>query len=212
MKVIGINGSPRKGWNTHQLVEKALAGAASAGAETELVNLYDLTFTGCLSCFQCKNPAGTTGVCVLKDGLAPVLAAARGADALVVGSPIYIDDVTAGTRAFIERLAFENLTYQGDPLLFDPRRIPVLLLYTTNCPEDAYEKVGYTNLFARLEKTFERFVGPARTFYASETWQTEDYAKYRMTMFDVPARKKRREEVFPAQLEEVYRLGASLLP
>ena len=44
MKVIGINGSPRKGWNTSTLVGDALDGAAEAGAETELYNLYDLGF------------------------------------------------------------------------------------------------------------------------------------------------------------------------
>ncbi len=44
MKVIGINGSPRKKWNTSTLLEKALEGAASEGAETELIHLYDLNF------------------------------------------------------------------------------------------------------------------------------------------------------------------------
>jgi len=42
MQVIGINGSPRKQWNTATLVAKALEGAAAQGAETELVHLYDL--------------------------------------------------------------------------------------------------------------------------------------------------------------------------
>ncbi len=40
MKVIGINGSARKDWNTARLVKKALEGAASAGADTEYVDLY----------------------------------------------------------------------------------------------------------------------------------------------------------------------------
>jgi multimeric flavodoxin WrbA len=48
MRIIGINGSPRKGWNTHILVGEALRGAAAAGAETELINLYDLRFSGCI--------------------------------------------------------------------------------------------------------------------------------------------------------------------
>jgi multimeric flavodoxin WrbA len=44
MKVIAINGSPRKKWNTATLLEKALEGAASEGAETEIIHLYDLNF------------------------------------------------------------------------------------------------------------------------------------------------------------------------
>ena len=54
MKIIAINGSPRKGWNTDILLKKALEGAASAGAETEMVYLYDLKFRGCISCMACK--------------------------------------------------------------------------------------------------------------------------------------------------------------
>ena len=41
MKVLAINGSPRKQWNTATLLNKALEGAYSKGAETELINLYD---------------------------------------------------------------------------------------------------------------------------------------------------------------------------
>lgn len=54
MKAIAINGSPRRGWNTEQMLNEALRGAAEAGADTQLVQLYDLCFTGCRSCFACK--------------------------------------------------------------------------------------------------------------------------------------------------------------
>lgn len=59
MKVIFINGSPRKGWNTHKLLESAMKGAADAGAETELIHLYDYEYKGCISCFAC----GTVKFC-----------------------------------------------------------------------------------------------------------------------------------------------------
>ena len=58
MKLLAINGSPRKRWNTATLLEKALEGAASRGAETELVHLYDIDFKGCVSCFACKTLVG----------------------------------------------------------------------------------------------------------------------------------------------------------
>ena len=47
-----FNASPRKGWNTHKMLEAAKAGAEEAGAVTELVNLYDIKFPGCKSCFD----------------------------------------------------------------------------------------------------------------------------------------------------------------
>ena len=46
MKVIAVNGSPRKSWNTAILLQKALDGAQSVGAETALIHLYDLNFKG----------------------------------------------------------------------------------------------------------------------------------------------------------------------
>ena len=49
-----FNASPRKNWNTYKMLEAAKAGAEEAGAETELVNLYDISFPGCKSCFACK--------------------------------------------------------------------------------------------------------------------------------------------------------------
>ena len=107
MKVIAVNGSPRKKWNTATLLEKALEGAASRGAETELVHLYDLNFKGCISCFACKTIDGPSyGRCAVKDGLAPLLEKIAQADAMVLGSPIYYGTVTGETRSFMERLFF----------------------------------------------------------------------------------------------------------
>ena len=79
-----FNASPRKGWNTHKMLEAAKAGAEEAGAVTELVNLYDIKFPGCRSCFACKlKNATTNGVCALRDELRPILERARQADILV---------------------------------------------------------------------------------------------------------------------------------
>ena len=55
MKIIAINGSPRKKFNTAQLIKSASDGAKKAGAVVEIINLYDLDkYTGCISCFGCK--------------------------------------------------------------------------------------------------------------------------------------------------------------
>lgn len=52
MKTIILNASPRKNWNTAQLLKSAAKGAESAGAEVEYIDLYDLNFTGCRSCMK----------------------------------------------------------------------------------------------------------------------------------------------------------------
>jgi multimeric flavodoxin WrbA len=212
MKTIGINGSPRKGWNTSILVEEALRGAASAGSETELINLYDLNFRGCISCFSCKLKGGKSlGRCAAGDDLKPVLDRVHECDALIVGSPIYLSEVTAGVRAFFERLLFQYLSYGNKerPIFFD-RRVPTALIYTMNIGDSMLDGSGYTAKFKFYEDSYNRFFGPATTLVSTETWQTTDYGKYEMSMFNGDERKKRRDEVFPRDKQKAFDLGAGL--
>ena len=95
MKCLAINGSPRKKWNTATLLQKALDGAASVGAETELVHLYDLDYKGCTSCFACKLKGGKSyGKCAMNDVLTPILDKIADVDTLILGSPFYFGTVT----------------------------------------------------------------------------------------------------------------------
>ena len=77
-KAMFFNGSPRKNKNTADMLQSAMKGAQEAGAETELVHLYDIDFKGCKSCFACKvKNSKCNGICALKDDLRPVLERAR---------------------------------------------------------------------------------------------------------------------------------------
>ena len=90
MKVMAINSSSRKKWNTAMLLEHALEAATAKGAETELVHLYDLDYKGCTSCSACKLKGGNSyGKCAMKDGLTPLLEKLATADAFIIGSPVY---------------------------------------------------------------------------------------------------------------------------
>jgi multimeric flavodoxin WrbA len=112
MKVIAFNGSPRKKWNTTTLLEKALEGAASQGAEAKLIHLYDLDFKGCKSCFGCKIKSGRSyGQCAIKDDLTPILEEVEKTDVLILGSPIYFWAVSGEMKSFMERLMFPYYRY-----------------------------------------------------------------------------------------------------
>ena len=101
MKVMAFNGSPRKkNWNTVTMLEHALEGARSAGAGTELVHLYDMDFSGCISCFSCKSlDRKEDGVCAVKDDLTPVLERIKEADALIIGTPVYYGAESASAQS-----------------------------------------------------------------------------------------------------------------
>jgi len=211
MKFIGINGSPRKSWNTHTLVEEALKGAANRGAETELIHLYDLRFRGCISCFECKRTGGpSVGRCAAKDDLKPVLEKIEAADGLVIGSPIYIGEVSASTRALIERLTFQYISYNKErkPLL--NKKISTGLIFTMNAGESHLEQIGYRGKFDGYVGLFNMLIGPAKYLISTETLQTEDYGKYEMSAFDVDARKKRREQTFPLDCNRAFKMGTEL--
>lgn len=62
MKTIVLNTSPRKNWNTAQVLKAAMDGAKSTGAEVEYIDLYDLNFTGCRSCGLQAERCGTVSL------------------------------------------------------------------------------------------------------------------------------------------------------
>ena len=205
-KVVVINGSPRKGWNTDMLLDEAAKGAASKGAEIIKFDLYKLPkISGCISCFGCKRKAHE-GECVIKDGLKPVLDAIREADGLIVGAPNYFGDLCAQFKLFYERLVFPYLTYNAENPCCNTRKIPVLLIMTSNAPENMYMKMldGYRN-------TLNNFIGPTQVMVSGETMQVKDYSKFNWTFFNGEERVKRRETVFPKELEKAFALGKSLV-
>jgi multimeric flavodoxin WrbA len=211
MKVIGINGSPRKEWNTDTLVTKALEGAAAQGAATEQFHLYDLAFKGCTSCFACKTRGGKSyGKCVLKDELAPVLEKIATADALVVGSPIYFGAITGETRSFLERLLFPYFTYTVPFGSLFPRKIKTGFIYTMNVTEEQSNEFGYEYVFTVNERYTQLILGEAETLCAFDTCQVDDYSKVVIESFDPIHKAKRRKETLPMECQRAFELGRSL--
>ncbi|MBQ3193311.1 MAG: flavodoxin family protein [Oscillospiraceae bacterium] len=209
-KIVAINCSPRATWNTATLVREAAKGAEEQGAEVEIIDLYKLEkFTGCVSCFGCKLP-DNLGRCICKDGLAPVLEAIRNADGLIIGSPNYLGDVTAGFRALFERLIFQALTYKTEVRSYNQKQIPVLMIMTSNASEDFYAQIGYDQMLQRYQGSFNTFVGTTRILISSDTLQVKDYSRYNWTMFDPEAKKDRYEKVFPEDKKKAFALGEQM--
>lgn len=211
MKIIAVNGSPRKNWNTDILLRKALEGAEAAGAQTEIVNLYDLDYKGCTGCLACKVKNGKSlGHCAVNDGLKPVLEAIDTCGGLILGSPIYMGDVTAMMRAFWERLIFQYLSYDDYSKPLFNGKIKTAVIYTMNSPESLFEKIGYADKFTSYERVLKMYFGNSVHMVSTETLQVTDYSKYHMAAFNEADRKKRREEIFPIDCQKAYELGKSI--
>lgn len=212
MKMIAINGSPRKQGNTAILLENALQGAAAQGAETEMVQLSELKYQGCSSCFACKlKNGGSYGVCAMRDELSAVLEKIRTADALLVGSPIYLGAETGAVRSFMERLIFPYLAYDGKYSSLFSKRLPVGIVYTMNVDDARMKEMGYEAHFERTASFFQRVFGSAQYLTATDTKQFDDYSRYEASGFDAEAKEKRRRDVFPDDCAKAYLLGESLV-
>ena len=210
MKIIAINGSPRKNWNTDTLLKKVLEGAESAGAETEMVNLYDLKFCGCKSCMACKlKKEPRPNRCVLRDDLTAVLDKVHQADAVILGSPIYFSEVTGEMRSFFERFLFQYLNYDNFSQPLSPAK-KTAMIYTMNCTEEMLDKIGYTAIFKRYEDIMIRFFGNCTTLLSTNTMQVKDYSRYHLGAFDANAKKLRHETVFPQDCQKAFDLGVQL--
>jgi len=210
MKVIGFNGSPRRHQNTATLLGKALAGAASIGAETELVHLYDLHFKGCISCFACKTRKGRSyGTCALRDDLTPLLEKTREADAFILGSPVYFASVTGEMKSFLERLMFPYLVYDGSYSSLFPKKIKTGFIYTMNVTEAAMNDRGYLPHLENNERFLARLFGASERLCSFDTYQT-DYSKIVADGIDVEKKTERRRDVFPLECDRAFEMGVRL--
>lgn len=211
MKIIAINGSPRKNWNTSTLLTKALEGAASTGAETEMINLYDLSYKGCISCFSCKRLGGKSyGRCAVKDELSGVLEKIASADALILGSPVYLANITGEARSFLERLIFQYLAYDGKYSSLAPKKLRTACIFTMNIKEKMMYDTGLVAILKNIESYLSRTFGSGESLYSFDTFQFDDYSKYETRGFDAAEKAKGRDERFPEDCEKAYDLGMRL--
>jgi len=208
MKVIAINGSPRKNWNTATLLKNALEGAESEGAVTELIHLYDLNYKGCKSCFSCKMRGGKSyGSCAVNDDLTSIFMKVEESDALILGSPIYLGTVTGEMRSFMERLIYPYLTYNNPPKSLFPKKINTGFIYTMNAKEEQVKESGYNLIFATNEYYFKLIFGDSESLLSFDTCQFKDYSKVVSDRFDAEEKAKTHREVFPEDCKRAFEMG-----
>jgi multimeric flavodoxin WrbA len=140
MNIIGFTASPRKEGNTAWTINKILEGAKEQGAETGPWYFSDLDIKPCRSCNGCKK--GDRG-CIINDDMQKLYGAIEHADALVLGSPVYMGQMSAQAKIFTDRLY----------ALFSPRFSPyfkeghakkkLILVFTQGNPDSGLFRVYF---------------------------------------------------------------------
>ena len=155
MRVLGISGSPRKGGNTEALLDKALLGAKSKGAETEKVVLNDLKMVPCQECEKMKDD----GTCKVEDDFQALYAKIMKADALILAAPIFFGSLNAQTKIMIDRfqcLWRYKYILKGKPKI--KKRPGALILVEASSRESFLENARSVvkNLFATIEVDYKK--------------------------------------------------------
>lgn len=108
MKVVAINGSPRKEGNTAKLIKNVFSKLEEEGIETEIIQLGGNPVRGCIGCMKCWENKDNR--CIIKnDMINDCIEKMIEADGIIIGTPTYFADVNAETKALIDRAGFVSL-------------------------------------------------------------------------------------------------------
>ena len=150
MKIIGFIGSPRKEGNTAWAVNKILEGAEEYGADTQAWYSGDLDIKPCKGCLGCVKG----GKCVISDDMQKIYDALEYADVLVLGSPVYMGQMSAQAKIFTDRL-FAQITPRFSPRFKEKNAgKKLVLVFTQGNPDPDMFKIyfDYTkSMFQLLE-------------------------------------------------------------
>ena len=206
-KIVIVDGGPRKGMNTAQLLQRFAEGAKSVGEDVEVksVRLYDIDYKGCMSCMACKLKGKASNICRFRDALSPLLDEIAEADGLVLGSPIYFGEVTGKMRAFLERLAFPWLSY-NDYSLTAPKRMPVVLVETMNGTPER----NNSNHFGTMEWCLTTALGEPERIIGYNTCQVAKYENYELGSFSEEAKHAWRDAHWEEDLQKAYDAGRKM--
>jgi multimeric flavodoxin WrbA len=150
MNIVGFIGSPRSTGSTAWAVNKVLEGASEQGATVQTFKTGSLELKPCQGCLGCTKGDG----CVLKDDMQQIYAALKTADALVLGAPIYMGQMSGQAKIFTDRL-FAQITPRFSPRFKEENAGKKLVLVWTQGNPDGEKFKTYldytTQMFGMLE-------------------------------------------------------------
>ena len=213
MKVLAFNSTGKNSGNTSKLTRKALEGAASQGADTEMVLLKDYDIGFCNDCYTCyQNHDSDIGPCSIDDDVTGLLEKVKGADGVIFASPLHSGFINGRMTAFMERAVFRLCTPTGEmmglkgcpmPRLTDKARAAACIINAGMIPPEARQYCDLATPW--LKEGMGMMVnGPViQDMYAA-------------AIFDQPLSDEDASRGFllrklkDEQLEEAYQLGVNL--
>jgi multimeric flavodoxin WrbA len=186
MRILAVAGSPRRGGNTDTLLERAVAGAKSAGAEVELVVLNQLKIAPCIECDRCFEH----GRCAVKDDYPALCEKTLEADAVMLAAPVFFTNVSGWTKAFIDRFqclwALRYVLNQPVPLPRSGQKRRAIFLSTAGSPKTKFDCTLSTvrSFFSTIDA---RFIGSVCVNAMDERGAIAGHPKWLQQAYDLGA-------------------------
>lgn len=151
MKILALQGSPRRNRNTATLLNSFLEGVKNSGRHS--INKFildDMGIKPCMACDSCRKP--DSHYCVIKDDMQKLYSEFLDADTIVLATPIYWWGVSSQLKLFIDRLY--GLNYEEYPERCNGKKIVLILTYGGEDPNSGADLVirmfeeiaGYTGM------------------------------------------------------------------
>ncbi len=182
-KILIFVGSPRKEGNSAILARQVEAGAKSGGAEVESFFLQDMNIKTCTACEGCRDKIETD--CIIDDDMKILLPKIRGADALVIASPIYWFTVSAQTKLFMDRWYALG---SADGYALTGKKVGIVLTYADADPFTS----GAVNALRTFQDAFHYVEAEIVGMVYGSAWEAGEIKKN------------------PALLEKAFELGKQL--
>lgn len=120
-------------------------------------------------------------------------------------------DVTGQVRSFMERLLFPYLVYDAAHTSLAPKKAKTACIYTMNVTQEQYEAMAYEQVLSRLELFLGLAFTPPKTLHVYNTYQFDDYSKYKADLFSESAKAAYRQTHFTKDCQQAFLLGKSLV-
>ena len=180
MKAMGFNASPRKNGNTAWVLNNILEKVHEKGIETQLWNFADLNIKPCQGCLGCHKDSNCG--CVISDDMQKLYLELESAETIILGTPIYMGQMTAQAKTFIDRL-FAHISPRFSPYYKEKEnKTKLMLVFTQGNPDPGKFRtyIEYTKqMFQLLEFDVKEVIVVAgtRTKAASEQKELHEVLK-----------------------------------
>ncbi|MCX7048616.1 MAG: flavodoxin family protein [Candidatus Sumerlaeota bacterium] len=138
MKIISIQGSPRKSGNTATVLGWAEEELSAKGHQIQRFNVAEMNIKGCVECFRCKS-SRLEDLCALKDDGQTILKQILAADAIILASPLFCWEFSSQIKPLIDRLFCMVTEYSDEShvSLIEGKRLSLLVTAAGPIEENA---------------------------------------------------------------------------